>query len=211
MDNLINKVAFTPVKGTDSQIKKTSPTEGCVYFATDSKKIYMSHSNELLTMGGNSSIYYGTRNFTDDEIYGDLTDFNFFGYVKDLDEKDLFPHADDLILNEPDGGFYRVIEAYPGVITGRRIAVSGTGGPGGGTGGGGSSTGKEELSLLVIGDRNLTILKKDSCILRYKLIAKDIEGADIFNKGEGVWKVNGKEVAKQNITPNVEDSFDITS
>jgi hypothetical protein len=168
-----------------------SAQDGFVYFATDSKKIYMAHNKELLTMGGNSSIYYGTRTMTEDEIYGDDTEFDFLGYIKDLEENDLHPHVDDLILNEPDGGFYRVIESTPEKITGKRIAVSGTGSGGGGTGGGSGTTGQEELSLIPIGSRNLTVLKTDTCILKYKVIAKDAEGAEVFDEGEGIWRING--------------------
>jgi hypothetical protein len=51
----------------------------------------MSHDEELLTMGGNSSIYYGKRVMSDEEIYGSLTEFDFLGYVKDLEDNDLHP------------------------------------------------------------------------------------------------------------------------
>lgn len=207
MDNLKNNIPFVPVVGTDAKIKKiNSYQDGFVYFATDSKKIYMAHDKELLTMGGNSSIYYGTRKMSEDEIYGDDTDFDFLGYIKDLDENDLHPHVDDLILNEPDGGFYRVIESTPEKIIGKRIAVSGTGSGGGGTGGGSGTTGQEELSLIPIGSRNLTILKTDTCILKYKVVAKDVEGSEVFDEGDGTWRINGQEY-KQRIKPNQEGEF----
>ena len=191
MDNLKDTMAFVPVIGTEEKIKKiNSHQDGFVYFATDSKKIYMAHDKELLTMGGNSSVYYGARTMSEDEIYGDNTEFDFLGYIKDLNENDLHPHVDDLILNEPDGGFYRVIESTPEKIIGKRIAVSGTG-SGGGTGGGTGTTGQEELSLIPIGSRNLTILKTDTCILKYKVVAKDAEGAEVFDEGNGTWRING--------------------
>jgi hypothetical protein len=80
METIKNKLAFTPVKGTDEKIKKINRhQDGYVYFSTDSKKIYMPHNDELLTMGGYSSIFYGTRNMSEAEIYGDDTDFDFLG------------------------------------------------------------------------------------------------------------------------------------
>lgn len=206
MDNLKDTMAFVPVIGTEEKIKKiNSHQDGFVYFATDSKKIYMAHDKELLTMGGNSSVYYGVRTMSEDEIYGDNTEFDFLGYIKDLNENDLHPHVDDLILNEPDGGFYRVIESTPEKIIGKRIAVSGTG-SGGGTGGGTGTTGQEELSLIPIGSRNLTILKTDTCILKYKVVAKDAEGAEVFDEGNGTWRINGQEYT-QRIKPNQEGEF----
>jgi hypothetical protein len=144
-----NTIAFTPVKGKDEQIKEiTNHQEGLIYFTTDSKKIYMPHENELLTMGGNSSVYYGTRQMADYEIFGNETEFNFLGQVKDAEGNIVYPTVDDLILNEPDGGFYRVVQAYSEGIIGKRIAVSGTGSGGGGNTGGGGLTGKEELSII---------------------------------------------------------------
>ena len=211
MDNSTNKKPFIPVKAKEAQVKKLeSHQDGYLYFTTDSKKIYMAHDKELLTMGGNSSVYYGKRTMADEEIYGDLTEFDFLGYVKDLEDNVLYPQVDDLILNEPDGGFYRIIESTDRQIIGKRIAVSGTGGGGGGTGGGGGSTSKGELAVQAIGKRNVTILRSDSFSARYKVIVKDAEGNEIGDAVSGVWKVNGQEVARpNNILPNKENSFSL--
>jgi hypothetical protein len=42
-----------------------------------------------------------------------------------------------------------------------------------------------------IGSRNLTILKSDICELKYRVIAKDSEGNETFDEGEGTWEING--------------------
>ena len=210
MNNSINQIPFTPVKGKEAQIKKLNPQQdGFVYFSTDTKKIFMSQNKELLTMGGNSSIYYGSRPMAEHEIYGDSTDFDFLGYVKDLEEVELFPQVDDLILNEPDGGFYRIVISTPEKIIGRRIAVSGTGGGGGGTGGGGGgTTGQEVFKLDILGKRQFTILKTDTCVLRYRITAKDADGLEVFDDAEATWLIEGKEY-KQKIKPNQEGSFQV--
>ena len=127
---------FRPVKCLESDLKFIDPAEGFVYFTTDTKKIFCVSHGKFLPMGGNSGIYYGSRTFAEDETNTGQTDFEF-----DVDtdiQGDQTPNLDDLILNIPDGGFYRVIELYGDSVLGRRLAVSGGGGgvgPGGGGGG----------------------------------------------------------------------------
>ena len=127
---------FRPVKCTEKAKDKREPVEGFVYYTTDSKKIYLGSNGKYLPMGGNSGIYYGNREISEEEV--ELTAITFYPY--DL-ESDMTPNADDLILNIPDGCFYRVInvlqigdndyEIYTERLT---IAGSGGGGGGGGTG-----------------------------------------------------------------------------
>ena len=129
---------FRPVRGLEENIKKSSPVEGYVYFATDTKKIFLGKDNTYLPMGGNSGIYYGNRIITEEEEGSELTSFIFT--PEDI-EGDQIPSIDDLILNLYDGGFYRVmgVSEDGSEITGERLAVAGSGG-GGGTGPGVSST-----------------------------------------------------------------------
>jgi hypothetical protein len=95
-----------------------------------------------------------------------------------------------LILNEPDGGFYRIIESSDSQIIGKRIAVSGSGGGGGG-GGGGGTTSEGQLTIQALSKTNATILRTDTYAARYKVIMKDAEGNEINDSLSGVWKVNG--------------------
>ena len=55
--------SFHPVSGTDEKIKNTGYNEGWVYFATDSKKIYLDmDGQEKIQMGGSTSgIFYGIK------------------------------------------------------------------------------------------------------------------------------------------------------
>jgi hypothetical protein len=86
-------------------------------------------------MGGNFGFYYGNMAL-EETPDADQTEFTFSIYdIEGNSEEDIVntPYEDDLILNLPDGGFYRVIELYETTLIGRRIAVSGSGdGPGGG-------------------------------------------------------------------------------
>lgn len=130
-------VAFRPVRCKESDLQRLSPTNGYVYFTTDTQKIYCANKDKFIPMGGNSGVYYGNRTFVENETNTGETDFVF-----NMDEKhiegDQIPNLNDLILNIPDGGFYRVVNVYGKRITGRRLAVSGSGsdgpaGPGGST------------------------------------------------------------------------------
>ena len=68
MNKSENRIPFHPAVGTESIILKQEPREGWVWFATDSKKIYYSDGNVHLPMGGNSSVFYGTKSFEDETI-----------------------------------------------------------------------------------------------------------------------------------------------
>ena len=84
-------------------------------------------------MGGSSGVYYGNRSLTEDEKYGDEV---FFSFTPEDIEGDNMPTVDDLILNIPDGGFYRVLSSSDIEISTQRLAISGSGGGAGGEGGG---------------------------------------------------------------------------
>ena len=123
---------FRPVKGAEHKIKAQTPRDGYVYFATDTQKIYLAEEGKYLPMGGNSGIYYGDRVITDEEKDSEITTFVF---TSDEIEGEQTPNVDDLILNIPDGCFYRIIYVGDsGNVTGERLTIAGSGsssGPGG--------------------------------------------------------------------------------
>ncbi len=143
------RLSFKPVRCKESDLALMTPTDGYVYFTTDTQKIYCAVQNNFLPMGGNSGVYYGNRTFAENETNTGETDF-VFDLDKEEIEGDQVPNVNDLILNIPDGGFYRVIDVYGNLITGRRLAVSGTGG-GGGEGGGGSTSQRPLITPSVLG------------------------------------------------------------
>ena len=54
-------VQFIPVRGPEANIMNAGYNEGYVYFATDTKKIYLdARGQEKLLMGGSSGIFYGS-------------------------------------------------------------------------------------------------------------------------------------------------------
>ena len=131
-------IPFNVVKGTEAAIKSCNPIPGYVWFALDTRKIYYSDGEDFISMGGNSSVFYGTLTWTDEtRPDSDQTEFEFT--LADI-EGNATPNINDLILNA-DGCFYRV-ESLSGtgaatVITATKLTIagSGTGGGGGGTGG----------------------------------------------------------------------------
>lgn len=133
---MVTDIKFRPVKDTEKKILASDPIEGKLYFATDTKKIYLADKEDFLPMGGNSGIYYGNM-VLDYEPDSDQEDFEF--KLSDIDGNQV-PNADDLILNI-DGCFYRVIsneriddEGNP-IIDTKKLTVAGSGGTGGGGGG----------------------------------------------------------------------------
>ena len=102
----MDKLSFVPVMGTEQKITAQDLRPGHVYFSTDTKRIYMDADTRLM-MGGNSGIHYGKYQ-PEEEISDEVTDFEFTS--NDLEKPDEIPNVNDLILNIPDGCFYRVIE-----------------------------------------------------------------------------------------------------
>lgn len=144
----MSNILFTPIQGNDNQIQKIEYNEGYVYFALDTGKIYLdaNDENKILMGGGGASLLYA--NDTSVDSLPDDT------YVLSLDTLEDASNLkeNDLIINQGDGGFYKVkaIHAGSNSVICYRIAVSGTGGGGGsvgpGPGPGGSSTLQVEVS-----------------------------------------------------------------
>lgn len=132
---------FRPVHCTEkklfSETAPITPIDGYLYFATDTKKIYLGKDDKFLPMGGNSGIYYGRRTPADGEA--DLEDTEFSFIISEEIEGTNTPNADDLILNIPDGCFYRVlsVDSASDLLIGEKLTVAGSGG---GSGSGGSTT-----------------------------------------------------------------------
>ena len=132
-----SNISFRAVQGKESNIMKTEYNEGWLYFATDSKKIYLdANGTPKLPMGGNSGVYYGKLEH-EDVIPEGQTEFEFTLY--DIEGNDdpsrlNIPNKDDLILNIPDGCFYRVMSisgtGYETIITTEKLTIAGGGGSG---------------------------------------------------------------------------------
>lgn len=184
------KIPFRPVKCLEEDIEKLAPIEGYVLFTTDTKKIYACVDGEYKMMGGSSGVYYANKNLTDEEKWGDQVIFSFLH--SDIDGTNL-PAVDDLILNIPDGGFYRTLNVSSTDIQAQRIAISG-----GGSGGGGSGDASTEGTLAIEfiypeKGRGSTITGVDY-YLEFNIVAKDALGNDMGDREEGIatWLINGQ-------------------
>ena len=163
-------LAFNPVIGLDAQILSKEPVAGYMWFALDSKKIYYSDGNSFLSMGGNTGIYYGNMIIKDtsdsDKIAFDFEITDIDGNKDVTDGNYKIPNKDDLILNIPDGCFYRVTQITnindAIVIKTERLTIAG----------GGSSSGGGVTTSLTISDaennsfKRYYTLDESSAILR---------------------------------------------
>ena len=127
----MDKIRFIPVRGLEENILSMDYADGSVYFATDTKRIYLdANDKNKIPMGGagNSSIYYGTRQpLESDTEEGSQIIFK----LGDDLEGVILPDKDDLILNAPNGSFYRVVQVIDSTsVEAIKLTVSGGGGGG---------------------------------------------------------------------------------
>lgn len=127
---LNSKVPFIPIRGKEDSIFNEPPDEGKVWFAIDTHKIYYSDGNEFILMGGgNTGIFYAS--FDSSEL-GDNT-----GEMSIMNPAEIFanyiiqPRKDDLVINESDQCFYRVLGyEEDGSLSVYRLALAGSGNDG---------------------------------------------------------------------------------
>ena len=181
-----NQLAFRPVIGKEALILSQTPDPGHVWFATDSKKIYYSDGVTHLPMGGNSSVFYGIKDFGDEAVDGQ-TEFQFG--VFDIDGNEdaegsnyKIPNVDDLILNS-DGCFYRVAELEGEgediIIHTLKLTIAGGGG-------GGVDVNVGKLTLERVTEKNVTCLFKEPFKIYFNVSAVDASGAVT---GDGTYRV----------------------
>lgn len=126
---------FRPVRTQENKLTNQSIKDGYIYVTTDTGKIYLDYKDERILLGSNGvSLFYGL----DPAPAEDPTSDTSYTISLDLIEGYENCRENDLILNEPDGSFYKIIEFYrnDNQVLCQRLSVSGSGG--GGTGGGGS-------------------------------------------------------------------------
>jgi len=183
---------FRPVRCKEEEMLKREPVEGFLYFTTDTKKIFQVVEGEYVLMGGSSGIYYGQRQLTDDEKYGDDP---FLDFTPEDIDGEVIPSIDDLILNIPDGGFYRVLESNETIIETQRLAMAGGGGGTGG--GGGSNTNEGLLQINYKTPRDTSTIVGVDYYIEFEIVAKDSAGDDISEEGSATWRINGKEYTQK--------------
>ncbi len=121
-------VRFIPVRGTEAKIKNMPYEDGALYFATDTKKIYLDSGRQRHSMGGSGASLYYINQAT--VPHNEETEYYILGREYLVDEN-ATPKVDDLLINS-DGSFYKVVEVDNDDFISIRIAISGSGGGGGG-------------------------------------------------------------------------------
>ena len=107
----MNSTSFRPVRGTEKTIETLPITNGYVYFATDSGKMYLDKETERIQIGGGSGavIFYGN---SEEKLVED-SNTELYSFPKDyLENQKDKPKIDDIILNVNDGAFYRIVKEY---------------------------------------------------------------------------------------------------
>lgn len=110
----MSNISFRPVYGPEAKILALKYYDGCIYYATDTKKIYLDiNGQSKVSMGGSSSVHYGKMVLIDPPDFSQKEfDFSIFD-IEGNDEENIdrltVPNVNDLILNIPDGCFYRVL------------------------------------------------------------------------------------------------------
>ena len=178
-----SNIGFRAAQGKESNIMKTEYNEGWLYFATDSKKIYLdANGTPKLPMGGNSGVYYGKLEH-EDIIPEGQTEFEFTLY--DIEGNDdpsrlNIPNKDDLILNIPDGCFYRVMSingtGYDTIVATEKLTIAG--------GGGGGTDDPSDLgkyTLTATTPKAITILYGSEYSIGFSAEASDSSGSPTGN------------------------------
>ena len=204
----MSNVPFRVVRGEEVAIMNKPFAEGCVYFATDTKRIYMDAylngepQDKLPMGGGNSGIFYAHKGFTDS------SDVSFA--LEDI-EGDELPNVNDLIVNykssnELRDGFYKVVtaNAVTNTVETEYLPVGGGGGGTGGSSGGGKILIKPETPA-----NGMTTLEKGYSI-KYSLEVYNNAGAPVTNSGRATFIINGVSVDGGIVTHGGVYDFPIT-
>ena len=117
---------FRPVRGSQEKIDKFPITNGYVYFATDSGRIYLDKDDERISVGGGAgaSIFYAEAN---DDFEKDAATGRFLIPSSVLEDQKATHTKGDIIVNIVDGSFYSVQEISKDktILYCIRIATSG--------------------------------------------------------------------------------------
>ena len=181
---MTNNTAFRVARGLDKNINQLPYKDGYVYFATDTKKIYLDTNEHRTPMGGNTGIYYGKADFTGE------TGPTFIFKFEQIDGDNL-PNVNDLILNS-DGSFYKVTQILneDGEIFTEKLTIAGSGG-------GGNNPDEPRGKMIVDIEFDSTVIVGEKILLKIKLSATDPEGQ---NTGDGRYEIKLNNIVKKSGT-----------
>lgn len=128
---------FNPAMGQEDTILNQDYQAGAIYFATDTRKIYLDamDGKSKMPMGGNIGLFYGDMKLEIPPVDGqEEFEFSITDIIgNESGDKILCPNVDDLILNS-DGCFYKVLtidgEDSEIILNTKKLTIAGTGGGG---------------------------------------------------------------------------------
>ena len=193
-----DKVRFVPIRGTQEAINRIDYADGNIYFATDSKMIWLdtkiNGSLQRILMGngtggGSSNVgfIYANATFESGSLEQPDLEQPVYYIYKQAFPDDLIglPLVDTLIINS-DGWFFRVIEQGIGEHSNRVTAELISSGTGGG-GGGGSQA--ENIKIQLQSFPSNLINGKDAYVVFIPYAAKDRNGNYIDDTVSVAWKL----------------------
>lgn len=188
----MSDVRFRPIRGTEASIEKASIVDGRIYFATDSGKMFMDKDKSRIPIGGGTSgIHYANKVF-DKELEVENFIFSLFDIEGNEDGSTnlTIPKINDLILNIPDGSFYRVLEvnSIDDEIICSRLTIAGSGGGGNVD----ENIGKSKLTRLT--PTNITVLTGKEYKVGLNYSAIDGSGNEITTRAKYRVVVNDEPV-----------------
>ena len=202
-------ISFKPYRGLETDILAKPYSDGYVYFATDTKRIFMDANGQAkLPMGGNSGIHYGKKQHGDN-VNKDQKIFD-FSVNYDIEKRSI-PNVNDLILNIPDGCFYRVNsvrkENGDTIVNATKLTIAGGSGSGSGSADTLAGVEVEQITPYFI-----TTLYNRECNLRFFVKATNKKGEITPGVGRCSLLINGVEQkdAEQSIYNNEENSIEIS-
>ena len=180
-----DKKSFIPVRGKEERISAQVMGfhDGYIYFATDTGRIYLDYVDDDGTKvaramvgnssggAGNSGIYYANYSLSDNEKLETSITFPI-----DMIEGNDYPQKDDLIVNIPEGSFYRVTVPSPltSSVQATRLTISG---------GGGVATLEEDIALHVEDLESINLINGQSAKVYFTATsAKNKKGEPIDSK-----------------------------
>ena len=178
---------FYPIQCTSETFKTISANEGCVYFVTDKKQIYLGKDGQKIPMGASSGIYYGTKEI-EYENDGMKPNPNVFFSYFDVEPSDKgTPEVNDLILNIgtddfPDGCFYRIQLVEDDGYATTRLTLQGSGG--GNTSGGGGSDGPTvaDFSISALNGQTTYYFSKNGIEAKIGVICSSHDSTNFVDK-----------------------------
>lgn len=207
---------FRPVRSTEERLfnknNPISPEEGYLYFTTDTKKIYLGSNGEYLPMGGNSGVYYGNRIPAEGEEDSENITFQ-FSFTAEIEGSNA-PNVDDLILNIPDGCFYRVVAVNidADTVTANKLTIAGSGGGGGG---GGTTVSRPVINGLLDNNTYFSAIETDKMKITFNCSSQQPEGNSIdrveYSIGSHTFSINKSYAFGETITIDLSQHLDILS